>query len=415
MTIISSNLNWGKDNWKGILESDAKGYYAYLPAVFIYQDLNFSFLEEVQKKYPAPHLDYDYRSGVKGISINKYYAGTAMLQLPFFTLAHWVTIFSGGEADGYSKWYLISVNVAALFYLFLGLYYLRKTLKLFNLADCWIALLILASAFGSNLFIYSVVEPGMSHVFSFACISLWVYLLTQFVKQSKLSLLYYLALLLGLIVLIRPVNGLVILAVPFVVGSWEACRSILNPLLQKPHRFFFVLVLFAVFPFAQLIYYKLSTDSWWVYAYLDEGFNFLDPHLIDILFSYKKGLFLYTPIYLLAFMGLLPLWEKDRFRFWSWLGFFGLITYVFASWWMWYYGGSFSSRVYVEYLPFFMLLFSFAFKLIKKRQFRFILAALTFLIVVLCQIQSYQYRYYIIHYSEMTKELYWNNFLKLKP
>jgi hypothetical protein len=79
---------------------------------------------------------------------------------------------------------------------------------------------------------------------------------------------------------------------------------------------------------------------------------------------------------------------------------------------MWYYGGSFSSRVYVEYLPFFMLLFSFAFKLLKKREFRAILTAVTFLVVVLCQIQSYQYRYYIIHYSEMNQEKYWDNFLK---
>ena len=43
---ISSNLNWGKDNWKGMLEADAKGYYAYLPATFIYQDLNFGFFDE---------------------------------------------------------------------------------------------------------------------------------------------------------------------------------------------------------------------------------------------------------------------------------------------------------------------------------------------------------------------------------
>ena len=411
MTIISSNLNWGKDNWKGILESDAKGYYAYLPSVFIYQDLNFGFLEEVQSKYPAPHLDYDYRANARGVLINKYYAGTAAMQLPFFALAHWITNLSGEAADGYSKWYLISVNVAALFYLFLGLFYLRKTLKLFKLADCWIALIILACVFGSNLFVYSVVEPGMSHVFSFALLSAFVYQIKSLdlFRQSWRWLIV--ALISGLIVLVRPVNLLVLVGI---IGDGNSLFLLLRGLFSKPLFFLLLLSLFALFPFIQLLIYKLSTGAWWVYAYEKETFNFVEPNFIKILFSYKKGLFLYTPLYLLSFIGLIPLWSKNQFRFWSWLLFFGILTYVFSSWWMWYYGGSFSSRVYVEYLPFFMLLFSFAFKLLKKRQFRVILTAVTFLVVVLCQIQSYQYRYYIIHYSEMNQEKYWDNFLKLK-
>jgi len=51
LLIVTTNITWGKNDWKGALESDAKGYYAYLPAVFIYYDLNFSFLEEVEAKY----------------------------------------------------------------------------------------------------------------------------------------------------------------------------------------------------------------------------------------------------------------------------------------------------------------------------------------------------------------------------
>ena len=43
MVLVSSNLNWRKDNWKSIIEVDGKGYYAYLPAIFIYNDLNFGF------------------------------------------------------------------------------------------------------------------------------------------------------------------------------------------------------------------------------------------------------------------------------------------------------------------------------------------------------------------------------------
>ena len=414
MKVISSNLNWGKDNWKGILESDAKGYYAYLPAVFIYQDLNFGFLEEIQEKYPAPHLDYDYRAGANGARINKYYVGTALLQLPFFATAHWLTKLTGGDADGYSKWYLISVNIAALFYLFIGLLYLRKTLSSFKLAEIWIALLLFATTFGTNLFVYSAVEPGMSHVFSFALISLWIYQLRMIQLQNDFRRWIALALISGLIIVVRPVNVLVFLGLPFVIGDRNDFLQIVKGLFSKPQYFLLLIPAAALFPFIQLSIYKFSAGSWWVYAYGQETFNFADPNFVKILFSYKKGLFLYTPLYLLSFVGLIPLWSKDRFRFWSWWFFFLVITYVFSSWWMWFYGGSFSSRVYVEYLPFFMLLFSFSFKFLKNRKLRMGLAFAACLLIILCQIQSYQYRYYIIHYSEMNQEKYWDNFLRLK-
>jgi len=87
MTIVTSNLNWGKNSWVGIVESDGKGYYAYLPAIFIYNDLNFGFFDEIEKeKYYDENLYYDYRSGAHGKVINKYYCGTALAELPFFLL-----------------------------------------------------------------------------------------------------------------------------------------------------------------------------------------------------------------------------------------------------------------------------------------------------------------------------------------
>ena len=57
---VGSNISWGKDRWKGILESDARGYYAYLPSIFIYQDLNFDFFEKIENgEYHDRHYYYD--------------------------------------------------------------------------------------------------------------------------------------------------------------------------------------------------------------------------------------------------------------------------------------------------------------------------------------------------------------------
>jgi len=128
MTIVSSNLNWGENQWQGIIEADGKGYYAYLPAIFIYKDLNYGFFDEIEKeKYYHENLYYDYRASVDGKVINKYYCGTAIAELPFFLLAHALSYVAGLDTDGYSRLYPILINIAALFYLWVGLLFLNST------------------------------------------------------------------------------------------------------------------------------------------------------------------------------------------------------------------------------------------------------------------------------------------------
>ncbi|HOT89793.1 MAG TPA: hypothetical protein PL028_09660, partial [Bacteroidales bacterium] len=151
-----------------------------------------------------------------------------------------------------------------------------------------------------------------------------------------------------------------------------------------------------------------------VYSYGDEGFNFMSPQIFNILFSYKKGLFLYTPILLLSLTGAYFLWKNARFEFYSFFGFFFLITYILSSWWCWYYGGSFSSRVYVEYIAVFMILLGTLIERVNRKWIRNMFISSIIALIVICQIQTYQYRYYLIHWSEMTKEKYWDVFMKIE-
>ncbi|MCB9335982.1 MAG: hypothetical protein H6586_07525 [Flavobacteriales bacterium] len=412
-TFVSSNLSWGKDRWKGIVESDAKGYYAYLPAIFIYHDLNFGFFDKIEKeKYYNPSFYYDYRSGANEKIINKYYCGVALLELPFFLMAHFLSYIQGYDPDGYSKLYHIFVNISGLFYLFIGLIYLSRTLTIYKLNEWQKSLVLLAAVFGTNLFYYAVVEPGMSHVFSFCCIAMFVYYSKQFFENYEKKYILLLGLVLGVVILIRPINGLIIFSLPFIAGSLNTLKKgIATALAYKVNLILTLMALFCI-PFIQLIIYKISTGSFFVYSYQQEGFNFLSPHFIDILFSYRKGLFLYTPLYLVATLGLYYVLKKSKYQFFTWLGFFVLITYIFSSWWMWYYGGSFSSRVYVEFIPLFMILLGISVKKIQQKIPKYIHTSLIIILIVVCQIQTYQYRYFFIHWSGMTKERYWEVFLK---
>lgn len=415
MFIITSNLNWGKDHWKTIIKSDGKGYYAYLPAVFIYHDLNFAFFDKIEKeKYFNPNLYYDYRSGHEGKTINKYYCGTALTQMPFFMIAHGLSVITEKERDGYSAPYAISISLAALFYLILGLIYLNKLLELYDINQINRLLTLVASVFGTHLFYYTVGEPGMSHVYSFGFVCMFMYYSKKYFNTLHTNYLFSIAATLGIIILIRPVNALVIFTLPFLAENQEVLKKALMKSFSEPFKLIGSSLLCLSFLFIQILIYKISTGDYWVYSYLDEGFNFLKPNMLNILFSFRKGLFLYTPMLMLSFGWIFFAGKQSRTAIFFWLAFFLLITYVFSSWWMWYYGGSFSSRVYVEYIGVFMIPLALMFHQIKNKLLYSILVCSVVTLIFLCQLQTYQYRYYLIHWSDMNKEKYWDAFLRIK-
>ncbi len=414
VTIVSSNLNWSRNHWKGILEADAKGYYAYLPAVVIYDDLNFGFFDEIEKdKYYNKNLFYNYRSSSNGKIINKYYCGTALAELPFFLVAHMSSYLLDYETDRYSKLYPILINIGAVFYLLLGLIYLNASMKKYEISERHRAITMFASLFGTNLFYYVVGESGMSHAYSFGFIAMFFYYALQYFSNLQKKNILKLALLLGVIILIRPVNGLVVFVLPFAAGNYDALKKGFFKLFENKLWLLLSFCSLIAIVSIQLIIYKISTGSFFTYSYGNEGFNFLSPHIFDILFSYKKGLFLYTPLLLLSLFGGWFLWKSSRYKFYTWFGFFAIITYVFSSWWNWWYGGSFSSRVYVEYISIFMILMGIALKEINVKKWSRLFLLATALTIIVCQIQTYQYRYYEIHWSGMTKAKYWDVFMRI--
>jgi hypothetical protein len=333
--------------------------------------------------------------------------------MPFFLVAHVFANSLGYLADGYSIPYIIAVNIAALFYLLIGLYYLHRIFSVFNISVLHQIFTLLAITFGSNLFYYAAIEPGMSHIFSFAFCAMFIYYSLRYFNFPNYNDLIYISIAFGIILLIRPVNGLIILIFPFVAGSLNALKNGILFLFKHYKHLLFAFTPLLFFISIQLILNKVATSNFLVYAYGKEGFDFLNPHIFSILFSYRKGLFVYTPIYFIALFGVFVFWKNNWFRLVSWLVAFFIITYILSSWWLWYYGGSFSGRVFVEYLPLFAILLALTFKTIQQPLLKKAFTTLIFLLVVLCQIQTYQYRYYQIHWCDMNKEKYWDVFLRI--
>ncbi len=415
LLLYTAKTNWSAGQWESVIEADAKGYYAYLPALLIYGDLNFGFYDkvEVENTYDQ-NLIYDYRAYYEGRCINKYYAGESFLVLPFFATAHLISHFYGYPTDGYSRLYVISITIAALFYLLIGLMALRRTFFLFGISEFNSLIVISTLIFGTNLFYYSIGEVGMTHVYSFSMISIFIYQVSKYFNEFQGKRIVYGAIFLGLIILIRPINAIIIFSIPFLSQNVNNfMRGLKNYFLRWKILMLSIVIILSICSI-QLIIYKWQTGTFFVYSYGKEGFNFGSPQIANFLFSYKKGFFLYTPICLISLFGFASIW-KDKFKVITLFCFLFFVVYTLSSWWMWYYGGSFSSRVMVDFLPFYAILLGLLLQGTSKTFLRGTCFTVFFLLVLLNQIQTLQYRYYVIHWSNMDKESYWDTFLDIEP
>ena len=390
MTVITYNLNWVKNEWAGIMEADAKGYYAYLPALIIYQDPNFEFFHAIEEqKYYNKDLFYDYRYIIGDIWINKYYCGTALLEMPFFLIAHFLSFLLDYEMDGYSKLYQGFISIAAIFYLLTGLVLLNRFLTRFEIKENIRILILITTVFGTNLFYYSVCEPGMSHVYSFAMVAFFLNYSKRYHDSQEKWLIPIILISLGMIILMRPVNGLIMLLLPFLYSSKKKFLERFKTMWHSKKHLILGFFGFTTIISLQLIYYKIATGNFFVYSYGEEGFHFSEPHIFDFLFSYKKGLFVYTPIFGLSLIGLHYLRQHSFYQFIGFSAFFILLVYISSSWWQWYYGGSFSTRVFIEFIPIFMLLLAFAIQHAKHGIQKFLICGAVIFLIILCQLQTY--------------------------
>jgi hypothetical protein len=410
----SSNINWGKERYTRIIKVDGNGYYAYLPAIFIYQDLHFGFFDEIASKDGYQNMEYEYRYVFEGKTVNKYFAGTALAQVPFFIMAHLVSFLTGEAMDGYSFWYLVFINIASIFYLLLSCIIINKILIHFIISARNRAIVLITVVFGTNLFYYAVYEPSMSHVYSLAFISLFMLMIIYYFQTFRISYLLISALLLGIITLIRPVNVLAILTIPILAGERNNLKQGLLGIISNGKTVIFSILLFMLPLAIQLILYKIQTGSFLVYSYGEERFHFDQPHMLKMLFSYRKGLFVYSPVLLLSLAGIYFVLKKTKLTAAFWLTFFLLLTYLLSCWYQWFYGGSFGSRVYIEYFGLFAILLGILLENIKGKFFRPIIISVLGILIVYSIIQTYQYYAGIIHWSDMNRELYWEVFMKFK-
>ncbi len=403
------NLNsWGKNK---VIQNDVVSYYGYLPAALIFHDLNFEFTKDLPPDFEGTIW---LQTAPTGKPILRMTMGLAITWTPFFVIGHVIAHVTGASTLGYSWPYGLSIFLAAIFYLFLGLFFLRKLLLQY-FSDTITSITLLLVVLATNLIYYVVSEPGMSHVFNFGLINTFLFYSIRWTEKPGIKYSLIMGFLAGLIILIRPVNILVLLF-PALYGI-TSLRDFKERLVHNWPLIIIssVVVLLVMMP--QFLYWKTQTGQFFFNSYMDQGkFYFLKPEIINGLFSYRKGWLLYTPVMVLAFGGLFWLRAYAPSFFLPVLTFLMLNIYIVYSWWCWWYGGSFGSRPMIDMYGIMALpLAVFIDKAWKSRTWiKWPIASLLLFMVLLNQFQMTQYRSSLLHWDSMTKEAYWGIFGKKK-
>ncbi len=417
-------------SFKNTLSWDVKGYYLYLPALFIYDDLSISHIDwvkDIQEKYQTTSTLYMLNRTESGDHVIKYTSGLAILYAPFFLVGHVIaSLHSDFPADGFSLPYQYALSLGVFLYVFLGLWFLRRILHhFFDDRTTFFTLFLLIA--GTNLVNQFGFQTLLAHTPLFVLNTILIWCIIRFYDNlnkgdrsiNYLKYFVFAGLLCGLITLIRPTEIVcVFLAGLWGVDSFPALKNRVLLFLKNPLwiLLFGGMAMSIILP--QMAYWKSLTGDWIHYSYDNpgEGLDFLSPHSIPFLFSFRKGWLVYTPVMFLIVPGFILLYKKQRSLFFP-LGLFFMVSlYLMSSWTNWWYaGGCFSSRTILSLYPALAIPFGLSVGFMIDRFGRFLKAfayLLAVFLIILNLFHTWQFQQGIISRESMTKAYYFRTFFK---
>ncbi len=336
---------WRQSGTEATISWDVSGYYLYLPAAFIHGDLKgLAFFPAIEEQYhPGPSMGQAFKHPESGNFVMKYSMGQAIQMLPWFGLAHLIAPVLGYPADGFSLPYQAAISWGSLLVALLGLWVSRRNLLAF-FSDKATAAALLLLTFGSNYLNYTAIDGAMTHNWLFTLYALILYFTILFYQKPTVLRAVAIGVFCGWAALTRPTEVMTVL-IPllwnFDKSRWAFFKKNIQLLLAAAASFVAVAMW-------QPIYWKWATGEWLVYSYQDQGFNWLRPFVLEVLFSFKAGWLPYSPVMIFAVLGLWHLWRSDRRLGLPVTLILGVILYVTSAWAIWWYGGSLGARAMVQ-------------------------------------------------------------------
>jgi hypothetical protein len=310
------------------VRGDGVGYYAYIRSLLIEHKLDFtndwraaneSFsMGRVRPDGAIDALQYT-RTGHLD---NHFAVGPAILWTPFLVPVHYILLAVKKfgfdvQTSGYSRPYTVTMALATALYGFLGLLISFRLARLYT-DERWAFLATMGIWFASSLPVYMYFNPSWSHAHSVFAVAvfLWYW---QRTRQARTSAQWVILGLISGVVLDVYYANIAVLLVPFVeslLGYWRS----LNPprcdwqalgRLFRSNLLYCLAILITFSPTLitrQIIYgHPLS------FGYGDVDVRqWASPRLASVLFSSDHGLFVWTPILIIAVAGIFLLYRRDR-------------------------------------------------------------------------------------------------------
>ena len=391
-----------------IINEDAFGYYAILPAYLQYHDPNWRFLDTSTAKQDAfkNYIPPIVNTIDDSLKVCKYYSGPAMMQLPFYAIAEWTKRWD----DPFDQHHQFYILLSVIFYVLVGFFILYQQLLNWQFHPLSAGALIAFTLFGTNLFVYTAYDPAYSHAYSFFAFAAFAGTLLSIKRTASLYKFVLAGLCYGLIVSIRPLNAVVIFLVPIIFYG-----QIFSIIKRHPLAFLLTVLSSCLFPFIQSYLWHWQTGQWYVYPYGNESLNLAQPQLFEFIFGYNCGWALYTPgAFLMVVLGLAGLVAKRHYGR-AILSFFSITAtlYLMSCWYYLHYGCTAGCRPITDYYGLFMLMMAYGFRELTRHQWiRYSIITLLSTCFIYWRIVQYQFFNHIINWCDMDKDRLSMVFLK---
>jgi len=393
---------------------DAYGYYLYLPSMLIYHDVKeLKFKDSIEAKYQLSGGNF-YQANIHEKTGNyafKYLGGIAILQLPFFTIAHLYSLNSSiYPADGFSAPYQNAIGFGVVLYGILALFVLRRVLLKYY-SDQVTTLTLLLTVLATNAIQYFSIDNAQSHapIFFLYTIILWLSIAWH---QKPSSILAFLAgYVIGLATISRPTEAIMVL-IPILWNTHTKEAAKEKWALVRANLPMIYLAAFGgiigILP--QLIYWQYVT-GFFIYD-VGSAWRFLTP-FFRVLFGFEKGWFIYTPVTIFFVIGLFFI-KSYPFKK-SLLWFCLLNIWIIISWSDWKYGGSYTTRALMQSYPVFALALGAFLQRYWLGSNRIIFAIISAYLIGVNLFQLQQYNTTTLHYYDMNRMYYSEIYLNPNP
>lgn len=408
LTLKPDELSW-----------DVFGYYIHLPALFIYNDhgLNdLSWIHNIVEQYHTTGSLYQISSGPDNNPIFFFLMGMSFFYAPWFFIAHLIASLTGYPTDGFSLPYQYTIAIGALIYTTLGLIYLRKILlHFFN--DTIASIVLILLVLGTNYFHFMTIKNLETANILFLMVTLVTWNTIRWHQYFKLKNLVGIAVFITLAALAKP-SEILLIIVPLLWGVYNKQTLIAkwNQIITHKNQFFVAIVIVLIVALPQMLYWFNETGHFLYDSYKNPGvgLDLLSPHIIPILFSFKKGWLLYTPIMIFSLIGFYYLYKRNKSVFVPVFVYCVISFYIIASWTEWWYGASFSIRPMITLYPVLAICLGyFLMKISTGKIFTKSIISIVFaLFIALNLFQTWQLWNYIIDPYRMTKNYYFAIFGK---